>query len=200
MDTWIKPAITVAVSLAVFCVGARVLRAWAEPRMCKNVALLGDSLTAGLEYRAVLEDLLGPCNTVQAFGYPNQQTAVIESRLPLVLASGPTDVVVLAGVNDLASGKSVESIINRLDRMYSNLQSTGIRVTAVTLLKTLEIKMDDVREDSSVVEMPYNRPSPSLGKDGPLIIPKWFWKTIAALIGSGVLTSAFYVLNRMAGQ
>jgi len=76
---------------------------------------------------------------------------------------------------------------------------TGI-MGANSRLKTLEIKMDDVREDSSVVEMPYNRPSPSLGKDGPLIIPKWFWKTIAALIGSGVLTSAFYVLNRMAGQ
>jgi lysophospholipase L1-like esterase len=97
------------------------------------VALLGDSLSAGVAYRTELEALLGPCSAVQAFAHPNQGTGVIKSHLWEALAWEPTDLVVLAGVNDLASGRSVDTVISNLQQIYGLASAEGVRVIALTL-------------------------------------------------------------------
>lgn len=109
---------------------------WPEaetPSGCRNVALLGNSLTAGVTYRVELEALLGPCNAVQAFAHPGKGTAYIRDRLDAALAWGPTDLVVLAGVNDLASGRGVDTVIENLEWIYQTAHEAGVRVVAVTL-------------------------------------------------------------------
>ena len=100
---------------------------------CRNVALLGNSLTAGIRYRVELEELLGPCSAVQAFAYPGKGTAFIKDKLAEALAWGPTDIVVLGGVNDLASGRGVGTVVDNLEWIYLVAKEAGVRVVAVTL-------------------------------------------------------------------
>jgi len=102
---------------------------------CRDVVLLGDSITAGINYRRHLEELLGPCNTVAALGYPNMQTGEILDHIDEALALEPTDIVVLAGVNDLAGGKSANQIIDNLEKIYDGIRvrDENVRVIAVTL-------------------------------------------------------------------
>lgn len=99
----------------------------------RRVALFGDSLSGGLAYRRELSDLLGATSVVSAFSYQGQQTSVIESHVNDVLSWNPTDAVVLAGVNDLAGGKTVDHVVGNLDDIYMKLRERGIRVVAVAL-------------------------------------------------------------------
>jgi lysophospholipase L1-like esterase len=99
----------------------------------RTVALLGDSMSAGPVYRRELEDMLGPGSTVEAFGYVGKQTPYILKKVGKALAVQPSDVVVLAGVNDLASGHSSERVIKNLHIIYTTLRSKGARVIGVTL-------------------------------------------------------------------
>ena len=100
---------------------------------CRDVVLLGDSLTTSAHYRSHLANLLGPCSTVMAMGFPNKQTGYINKQVDQAIATDPTDVVVLAGVNDLASGKSAEQVIANLELIYTKLANEGIRVIGVHL-------------------------------------------------------------------
>jgi lysophospholipase L1-like esterase len=46
---------------------------------------------------------------------------------------GPGDAIVLAGINDIASGRSLSTIQANLAATYSHLKAQGYRVIAVTL-------------------------------------------------------------------
>lgn len=100
----------------------------------RSVALLGDSLTAGPYYRREIKDILGPDSTVKAFGYVGKGTAYIREKLDEALAWHPDDLVVLAGTNDLASGRGVETVISNLSEIYEAAHQQGARVVAVTLV------------------------------------------------------------------
>jgi len=59
---------------------------------------------------------------------------VIHKHLQEALAWGPTDIVVLAGVNDLASGRTVEQVERDLVALWGDVRRTGTRLVVVTIL------------------------------------------------------------------
>lgn len=131
MSSEAKTVLCIGGVLALTLVTYRVI-AGGHPRLLV-VALLGDSITAAPQYRPYLEELLGPGNIVEAFGYPGQSTPYIANQADEAMNGDPTDLVVLAGVNDIASGRSLDATIQELEDIYLLAQIRGIRVTAVLL-------------------------------------------------------------------
>lgn len=101
-----------------------------RPRL---VVALGDSLTADGRYARALEAVLPLGSVVRVFGYVGKGVRDVAAHLDEALALGPTDVVVLAGVNDIASGRSVETVVNGLASMYGRIAAAGARPVAVLL-------------------------------------------------------------------
>jgi hypothetical protein len=97
------------------------------------IACLGDSLTTPRGYCATVGSLYPLGAKVYAFGYPNQGVGAIEEHLDSALAVNPTDLIILAGVNDLASGRPLSDTKAALARMYNTASTAGVRVVAVTL-------------------------------------------------------------------
>ena len=54
--------------------------------------------------------------------------------LKVALRLKPTDIIILAGVNDIASAVSAEKTIDNLREMYGQCKKAGIRVIAVTVI------------------------------------------------------------------
>lgn len=52
----------------------------------------------------------------------------------VALRLNPSDLIIMAGVNDLASGKKSSTIINNLKSMYAKAKNAGIRVIALTII------------------------------------------------------------------
>lgn len=103
-----------------------------RPKCPRSIVALGDSITAGNYIKHVGKALPG-C-TVGFFGYVGEGTRVINEKADRALASKPDDVLVLAGVNDLASGRSLNSTQDNLERIYSKVHSSGGRVVAIEIL------------------------------------------------------------------
>lgn len=101
---------------------------------CRQVVLLGDSTIGGYALRQELEDLIGPCSTVQVKSYTGKGTGAILSHVAEALALEPTDLVVLAGVNDLASGRGLAGIEVNLEAIYAAGRAARARVIAVQVL------------------------------------------------------------------
>ena len=100
------------------------------PRM---VVALGDSLTAHGGYCTSLESSLPPGSLVTCQGYVGFGAKVISSHVTEAVADGPTDVVILAGVNDLAAGRSTSHVMIYLEHIYSVVRDSGARVVGVGL-------------------------------------------------------------------
>jgi lysophospholipase L1-like esterase len=101
-----------------------------EPR---RVACLGDSLTADGGYCRELRRRLPEGSVVRIFGYGGAQSSTIRHHLPEVLAWRPSDVVVLAGVNDLPAIGGAGVAATNLSKIYDAVRSKGIRVVAVQI-------------------------------------------------------------------
>jgi lysophospholipase L1-like esterase len=69
-----------------------------------------------------------------AIGLVGQGARVISKRLPEVLAQRPRYVIVQAGVNDLASGRSLKHTQTWLAKMHAEVRAAGARVVAVPVL------------------------------------------------------------------
>lgn len=113
---------------------AKVVQRLTEPVLgARRVACLGDSITANGGYCRQLREHLPLGSITRPFGYEGKGTGYILGKLPDVFQWGPTDVVVLAGVNDLPSpGGDVQAATN-LNRIYAELRARGIRVIAVQI-------------------------------------------------------------------
>lgn len=99
-----------------------------------KVLAVGDSLTAG-NYPVLLEHYLSPGSTVSVQAVEGGGAERVYHNAYNALASGNYDVVVvLAGVNDLASGRSVSTAKEWLQRIYDEAIAAGARVVAVELL------------------------------------------------------------------
>ena len=96
------------------------------------IVALGDSITAG-GYARHLKDIV-PNSRPHTFGYGGKQTGFIMKKLDLALAKKPDDIIILAGVNDIASGRSFEHITGNLKKMYDKAHKAGARVIAVKIL------------------------------------------------------------------
>ncbi len=96
------------------------------------IVTLGDSITAG-GYARDLKKIV-PGSRTYTFGYPGKQTGLIVGKLDLALAKTPDDIIILAGVNDIASGKSFNHVTKNLKKMYDKAHKAGVRVIAVKIL------------------------------------------------------------------
>jgi len=103
------------------------------PYGARKVACLGDSITASGLYGKELAKHLPEGSIVKSFGYEGQGTAYIANKLDKVIDWNPTDVVILAGVNDFGKTQDVEIIKSNLSKMYAKVHANGIRVVAVQL-------------------------------------------------------------------
>ena len=101
------------------------------------IVAIGDSITdnnwQGASYTVALEKRVKGSRTF-TFGYGGKQTTYILGKLNQALAKNPDDIIILAGVNDIASGKSVEHITGNLQKMYRASREAGARVIAVKIL------------------------------------------------------------------
>jgi lysophospholipase L1-like esterase len=97
------------------------------------VACLGDSLSDKYGYPDDLIQYLPEGSMVKAYAYPGAGVAKIHDHLSSALGIMPTDLVVLVGVNDLASGRDPEHVIRHLGQMYLEAQEEGVRVIGVAL-------------------------------------------------------------------
>jgi lysophospholipase L1-like esterase len=68
-------------------------------------------------------------------GVNGERTDQIAARLERdVIAAKPRAVVIVAGVNDIYQGRTVEEVIAQLERMYDRAARAGIRVIAGTII------------------------------------------------------------------
>ena len=105
-----------------------------KPRGPRKIVTLGDSITAGPYPRHLARKLAGTGHSVIQMGYGGKGVKHISNKLDEVIAHRPTDVVLLIGVNDIASDRSPEYINGRLDEIYNRLDAAGIPVTAIPVL------------------------------------------------------------------
>lgn len=99
-----------------------------------KVLAVGDSITAGT-YPALLEHYLAPGSTVTVRALSGAGAERVYGNAYPALASGEYDVVVvLAGVNDLASNKPVSVASEWLQHIYNEAIAAHARVVAVELL------------------------------------------------------------------
>lgn len=107
------------------------------PNQPRRVAALGDSITADGGYLDELLKNLPAGSATRKWGYSSQGVDVIRAHVAEVLAWQPTDVIVLAGVNNLPAGQRaplVGNITRGLQEIYDQLKAGGVRVVAVQVL------------------------------------------------------------------
>lgn len=107
-------------------------RSAAARKPCR-VVCLGNSITAAGIYCTKLEELLPPGSKTRCLGYVGKGTAAIAKHLDEALALNPTHVIVEAGINDLASGRSPSYVKAHLEEMYRRIASAGVIPVAVHL-------------------------------------------------------------------
>jgi lysophospholipase L1-like esterase len=93
----------------------------------RRVLFLGDSLTASDYWKRVTVVDGVPTGK----GWPGHRIAQILAKAQPLIDARPTDVVLLASVNDIAGGRSVDTIIADLVVAWAALRAVGARVYAV---------------------------------------------------------------------
>jgi len=97
-----------------------------------RILLLGDSLTGTAGYCSTIQKVT--TGQVLCRSYSGKGIDYIhKAGLVDVQKHRPDLVVLLAGVNDLASDKSVEYVTTHLDQFYRESTQSGIKVAAITL-------------------------------------------------------------------
>jgi peptidoglycan hydrolase-like protein with peptidoglycan-binding domain len=96
------------------------------------IVALGDSITAA-GYIRNLENTMDNVRTF-TFGYGGKGVKYIYEQMDNALEKSPSDIVIMAGVNDVASNRSFEYITGYLLKMYLKAKAANIRVVAVTIL------------------------------------------------------------------
>jgi len=99
----------------------------------RYVVAVGDSLTANGSYCRTLERMLPVGSRVDCVGYVGEGAQAISTKVGKAILAGADDVIVLAGVNDLASGRGVQGTVSGLDKIYQKGRASGARVIAVHL-------------------------------------------------------------------
>lgn len=97
-----------------------------------RICAIGDSHTTGGRYLAEVHARLGGEGI--AVGLVGHGARVIAGRLPEVLATRPTHVIVQAGVNDLAAGRSLAHTQAWLGAMYRAIHAADAQVIAIPIL------------------------------------------------------------------
>lgn len=88
-----------------------------------DVVMVGDSLTAGVEWQEVFPDV-----AVANRGIGGDTTADILRRMDSVLATHAKRAFVMAGINDVGEGVSVEETMVNYTQIVSRLRTAGMDV------------------------------------------------------------------------
>jgi len=124
--TWFAAAAAASVLLV-----AR--KAFGMPKGPRLVVALGDSITAHGGYSRTLQKLLPAGSSVRVMGYPGKGAKHIHKRFAESDVTGQ-DLIVLIGVNDIASGRSVAHTKKWLAKIYAEGRARGFRVIAIPVL------------------------------------------------------------------
>jgi lysophospholipase L1-like esterase len=93
------------------------------------VVLLGDSLVGGPALPGALQARLPAGSRIWAHSYQGQSVATVAGDLDVALAhDGVTDLILLAGVNDLAGGGTAEQAAKTLSALRQAATNRGVRV------------------------------------------------------------------------
>lgn len=125
---WQVPVVAITAGVIVF-LGARALKASGPGR----IVVIGDSMVGGAAFKAALLEQVPSGSSVSIYSYPGQGSNYILGRLSGALQGNPTHVVVLAGVNDLASGRPSETVKGNLNEMYREIEAAGAKPIGVQL-------------------------------------------------------------------
>lgn len=104
-----------------------------KPSQPLSVLAVGDSLTASMAYCAALKDHLPDGSTLSCRGLRGEGTGPILEMLKNRISPSHDYVIVLAGVNDLASGRNLDKVKANLEQMYLTVHANGSKLVAVTL-------------------------------------------------------------------
>jgi len=112
---------------------------WKGTSSLKTVRAIGDSITGGVpgpttSYPKRLQTLLGSNAAVINEGHSGWTTTQLRDLWTTTLrAQKVGTIVVLAGVNDINKGDTVDTAWTNLSAIYSEARTDGVRVIAVTL-------------------------------------------------------------------
>lgn len=122
---------------------------WRSSRLpVARVVLVGDSLSAGASYRDDLAASLGV--PISTYAFPGKGSAAIAELVPWSRMGSPTHVVILAGVNDLASGRGIKGAQEGLRRLVERVR--GLGVTPVLVELTPWAGYSAARKDPQLIE------------------------------------------------
>jgi lysophospholipase L1-like esterase len=139
---WLIAAFATALSLGIgFCLGG----AKAESAPGPAVVMLGDSITAGTDWNALL-----PSFDVTNRGIPGDTTDGVLGRIDNIVAMHPRCVAVMIGINDLLSvkPKSVQQILGNYTAIIDRLSASGSTVIVQSTLVT-----SHQSENTSVIDI-----------------------------------------------
>jgi lysophospholipase L1-like esterase len=100
----------------------------------EKIAVIGDSITVGTQYQNYLRS---NCTgkSIEVFARVGAPTSEMLNKFrDNVKGKGFKGLIILGGVNDLASGRTVLQIQNNLNIIYTEAKADGLKVTAVTVL------------------------------------------------------------------
>lgn len=126
---WYIPVGAAAIGLGVFLV-ARSSKSSSAPR---RVIVVGDSLVGGNAFRSALKQKLPDGCSLEVRSYVGQGTGHILDKVGEALMEKPTHIVILAGVNDLTSGRGTEVIKMNLNEAYRASEVAGVTPIGVRL-------------------------------------------------------------------
>ena len=100
----------------------------------RRVVLLGDSLVGGPALPEALRARLAARSAVWAHSYQGQSAAVVAGHLDDALRHETvSDLIILAGVNDLANGAAPEGVAQALSALVHATEARGVRVRLVQI-------------------------------------------------------------------
>lgn len=100
----------------------------------RRIVAIGASLTKGGVYAKEVARLQGDGSIAVAYGWPGQGSRYIGERIGKALEQYPTDVIISALGNDIASGRKVSSIEKRHQAMYEAIKRYNSDTRIIVLL------------------------------------------------------------------
>jgi len=111
-----------------------------------DVVMVGDSLTAGVEWQEVFPHLV-----VANRGIGGDTTADILRRIDTIRATEAKRAFVMAGINDVVEGVSVEKVLDNYRQIIDKLKAHGMEVVVQSTIECAESRcgarrLSEVRE------------------------------------------------------
>lgn len=109
------------------------------------IVAIGDSITAQ-KYLNKIKSKITNAETF-SYGYIGQGAKFIYGKLDEALKHEPEWIIIMAGVNDIASGRSVKHTKEYLEKLYSKSKESGAKVMAIEILPWHKNKLSKDREE-----------------------------------------------------